>query len=108
MKTGTLMTPLHGGAAPSRLFGRMTVLAREIVSAIILEFGAGELLLKLSYPLWFQALGYAIGFDRHSSGVTTTTCGAIKEGIRGMEADLGFFACGGFLTCAPACVSPRP
>ena len=36
-----------------------------------------------------------LGFDWHSSGVTTTVCGALKEGIKGMEKELGFFIAGG-------------
>jgi hypothetical protein len=36
-----------------------------------------------------------LGFDWHSSGVTTTVTGAVKEGIRGLEKDLGFHAGGG-------------
>jgi len=36
-----------------------------------------------------------LGFDWHSSGLTTTTCGALKEGIRGIENELGFFVAGG-------------
>jgi hypothetical protein len=36
-----------------------------------------------------------LGFDWHSSGVTTTVTGAVKEGLRGREADLGLFAAGG-------------
>jgi hypothetical protein len=36
-----------------------------------------------------------LGFDWHSSGVTTTVCGALKEGIQGMEKELGFFIAGG-------------
>ncbi len=90
-----MTTPLHGGKAPYWLFNRMTALSREIVSAIVFEFGTEELLKRLSEPLWFQALGCVLGFDWHSSGVTTTVCGAIKEGIKGMETELGLFVCGG-------------
>jgi hypothetical protein len=36
-----------------------------------------------------------LGFDWHSSGVTTTTCGALKEAVRGREADFGFYVAGG-------------
>ena len=36
-----------------------------------------------------------LGFDWHSSGVTTTSTGALKEGIRGIEHDLGVYALGG-------------
>lgn len=95
MKTGITHLPLHGGRAPAWLFSRMKHLAREIVLAILYDFGTEELLRRLSDPFWFQALGCALGFDWHSSGLTTTTCGAIKEGIRGMEHEIGFFVCGG-------------
>lgn len=95
MKTGITHLPLHGGRAPAWLFGRMKHLAREIVLVILHDFGSQELLRRLSDPFWFQALGCALGFDWHSSGLTTTTCGAIKEGIKGMEHEIGFFVCGG-------------
>ena len=95
MKTGVTHLPLHSGRAPAWLFGRMKHLAREIVLVILYDFGPAELLRRLSDPFWFQALGCALGFDWHSSGLTTTTCGAIKEGIRGMEHEIGFFVCGG-------------
>jgi hypothetical protein len=36
-----------------------------------------------------------LGFDWHSSGVTTTVTGAVKEGLRGIESELGLFAGGG-------------
>ncbi|MCX7591181.1 MAG: DUF763 domain-containing protein, partial [Kiritimatiellae bacterium] len=49
----------------------------------------------LADPFWFQCLGCVLGFDWHSSGVTTTTCGALKEGIRGREKALGIFIAGG-------------
>ncbi len=95
MRTGFAHLPLHDGKAPSWLFSRMVKLAREIVCHMVAEYGPDEVLLRLSDPYWFQALGCVLGFDWHSSGVTTTTCGAIKEGIRGLEKDLGFFAAGG-------------
>ena len=38
---------------------------------------------RLSDPFWFQAFGCVLGFDWHSSGVTTTVCGALKEAVRG-------------------------
>jgi hypothetical protein len=36
-----------------------------------------------------------LGYDWHSSGVTTTVCGALKEGMRGLERELGLFVAGG-------------
>ena len=73
----------------------MTKLAREITIAVTTEFGPGEMLRRLSDPFWFQAFGCVLGYDWHSSGVTTTVCGALKEGIRGLETDLGLFVAGG-------------
>jgi uncharacterized protein len=94
-RTGTAHLPLHGGKAPAWLFTRMTKLAREITVAIVSDFGPDEMLHRLSDPYWFQAFGCVLGFDWHSSGVTTTVCGAVKEGIKGMEPELGFFVAGG-------------
>ena len=94
-RTGIANLPLHGGKAPAWLFSRMTELAREITVAIVTEFSPQEMLQRLSDPYWFQALGCVLGFDWHSSGVTTTVCGALKEGIKGMETDLGLFIAGG-------------
>ena len=95
MRTGVAYLPLHYGKAPSWLFQRMKRLAREITLFIIDVYGVEEMLLRLSDPFWFQALGCALGFDWHSSGVTTTVCGAIKEGIVGMEQELGLYVAGG-------------
>ncbi len=94
-RTGTAISPLHHGKAPAWLFGRMKALAREITSAIIMEFGQKRFLEKLSDPYWFQSLGCVLGFDWHSSGVTTTVTGALKEGIKGMEGELGLYIAGG-------------
>jgi hypothetical protein len=73
----------------------MVKLAREITIAIVSDFGAEEMLKRLSHPYWFQAFGCILGYDWHSSGVTTTLCGALKEGLRGLERDLGIFVAGG-------------
>jgi len=73
----------------------MVKLARGITIAIVAEFGPEEMLRRLSHPYWFQAFGCVLGFDWHSSGVTTTLCGALKEGIKGLETDLGLFVAGG-------------
>lgn len=94
-RTGIANLPLHYGKAPRWLFERMVKLAREITIAIVTDFGAEEMLRRLSHPYWFQAFGCILGFDWHSSGVTTTLCGALKEGIKGLERELGFFVAGG-------------
>jgi hypothetical protein len=91
MRTGIANLPLHGGKAPRWLFDRMIRLAREIVIVIVRDFGPEEVLKRLSDPYWFQAFGCVLGFDWHSSGVTTTVCGAVKQGIRGLDKELGLF-----------------
>jgi len=93
--TGLASLPLHGGKAPPWLFGRMVRLSREIVIYLASEYGTGDVLRRLSDPFWFQAFGCVLGFDWHSSGVTTTVCGAVKEGLKDVDRAIGFFAAGG-------------
>jgi hypothetical protein len=95
MKTGVAHLPLHYGKAPPWLFQRMKSLAKEIALFVIDAYGVNEILSRLSDPYWFQAFGCVLGFDWHSSGVTTTVCGAMKEGMKGMEKEVGFFITGG-------------
>ncbi|MGQ9602419.1 MAG: DUF763 domain-containing protein [Candidatus Bipolaricaulia bacterium] len=95
MHTGTAELPLHYGETPRWLFERMRELARQIALLMVDEFGPIGLMERLSDPFWFQALGSLLGFDWHSSGLTTTTGAALKEGIRGLERELGLFIAGG-------------
>jgi hypothetical protein len=94
-RTGYASLPLHGGKAPVWLFSRMVLLSREILTHIVEEYGAREVLRRLSDPFWFQAFGCVLGFDWHSSGVTTTVCGAVKESLRSTGPEWGVFAAGG-------------
>lgn len=94
-KTGTADLPLHTGKIPSWLFNLMRSLARQIIIVFCEDLGKEAFLKKLSDPFWFQAFGCALGFDWHSSGLTTTVCGAIKEALKGMERDVGLFVAGG-------------
>lgn len=95
MRTGIATLPLHFGTCPSWLFEKMSQLGRQIILVIATEFGISAFLKKISDPFWFQAFGCVLGFDWHSSGLTTTVCGALKEGIRGLERDLGLYIAGG-------------
>jgi len=94
-RTGSATLPLHGGKAPRWLFDRMRQLAPAIAEVMILEHGRSVFLQRLSDPYWFQAFGCVLGFDWHSSGVTTTVCGALKEGLAPRSNDLGIFVAGG-------------
>lgn len=95
MHTGITHLPLHYGKAPVWLFQRMKKLAREITIIIVSDFGAEEFLKRISDPCWFQSFGCVLGFDWHSSGVTTTVGGALKEGLKGLEKELGLVVAGG-------------
>jgi hypothetical protein len=89
------MMPLHWGKAPAWLFQRMVKLCRAVTEIVVTDYGADELLRRFSDPVWFQSFGCVLGFDWHSSGVTTTVCGALKEAVKGQESDLGLYVCGG-------------
>ena len=73
----------------------MTSLAREMTLAILSEEGAPGLLRRLADPVWFQAFGCVLGFDWHSSGLTTTACGALKQGLKDLSGETGIFHCAG-------------
>lgn len=87
--------PLHWGKAPAWLFQRMVKLCRAVTEIVVTDYGPDELLRRFSDPVWFQSFGCVLGFDWHSSGVTTTVCGALKEAVKGQETNLGLYVCGG-------------
>ena len=92
-RTGVAELPLHRGRAPHWLVSRMIKLAHEITTIIVDEYGAEELLRRISNPYWFQALGCALGYDWHSSGVTTVLTGVLKNAVK---PDVhGLAVCGG-------------
>ncbi|MFB6204537.1 MAG: DUF763 domain-containing protein [Candidatus Nanohaloarchaea archaeon] len=84
-KSGTADLPLHTGKAPRWLFDRMEELGGKISEVIIEEHGQEVLLERLADPYWFQAFGCVLGFDWHSSGLTTTTMGALKQALEPEE-----------------------
>ncbi len=95
IKKSIVNLPLHWGKAPHWLFSRMVKLSREIILLIIKEFGNEEVLKRISDPIWYQAFGCVLGFDWHSSGLTTTVNAAIKEALSSLEKDTGIFIAGG-------------
>jgi hypothetical protein len=87
--------PLHYGQVPPWLYQRMSKLGVAIVESIILEYGRGAVLQRLSDPCWFQALGCVLGMDWHSSGITTSVMGALKRSVNERSQELGIYICGG-------------
>jgi len=71
----------------------MTSLAKGIVTVIVDEYGRAAFLKRISDPLWFQALGCVLGYDWHSSGVTTVLTGVLKQAV--VPEEHGFAVCGG-------------
>lgn len=65
----------------------------KITTIIANEYGRGVFLHRLSDPYWFQALGYVLSCDWHSSGVTTVLTGVLKNALKPDEH--GLTPCGG-------------
>jgi uncharacterized protein len=80
--TATINLPLHGGHAPAYLVKRMIKLSYAISKVIIDEYGGHDFIRRLADPLWFQAFGCVLGFDWHSSGVTTVVSGVLKQSLK--------------------------
>jgi len=80
-RRGVVNLPLHGGKASKWLFNWMVKLTAGVVDVILYEYDSDEFLRRISDPHWFQAFSCVLGFDWHSSGTTTTTCGALKTTI---------------------------
>ncbi len=92
-RTGVARLPLHYGKAPRWLVVRMCKLAKEITAIVVDEYGTNDFLKRISDPFWFQALGCVLGYDWHSSGVTTVVTGVLKKAIAPEEH--GVAVCGG-------------
>jgi hypothetical protein len=71
----------------------MRKLAKQITAIIVEEYGMDDFLRRISDPFWFQALGCVLGYDWHSSGVTTVVTGVLKQAI--VPEEHGIAVCGG-------------
>lgn len=94
-RSGHADLPLHYGHVPSWLYERMAKLGGAITEIIVSEYGKSEFLRRISDPFWFQSLGAVMGMDWHSSGITTSVMGALKQAINPMSKELGIYICGG-------------
>ena len=72
---------MHYGHPPQYLLERMKKLAFSISRIFIAEHGTAEFLKRLADPLWFQSFGCVLGFDWHSSGLTTVVTGVLQHSI---------------------------
>jgi hypothetical protein len=78
-KVGMATLPLHGGKAPAWLFKRMVLLGKPIFKILYDIEGPDGILRRLSDTYWYQGLACILGYDWHSSGVTTVLGGVLKE-----------------------------
>ncbi|MGC8631193.1 MAG: DUF763 domain-containing protein [Thermoprotei archaeon] len=100
--SGIAVLPLHEGKAPEYLIKRMKRMASAITNLIINEYGTATFLQRISDPLWFQAFGTSMGYDWHSSGVTTVLTGVLRD-VLSMD-EYGVTVIGGkgkFMTLVP-------
>ncbi len=81
VKTGVAELPLHSGHVPSWLIEKMKKLADAIVKVIVESYNTEEFLKRVSDPFWFQSFGCVLGFDWHSSGLTTVVTGVLRESL---------------------------
>jgi len=93
MRTGVADLGLHRGRAPSWLIERMKRLAKAIVTLLVDEYGTESFLARIADPMWFQAISAVLGYDFDSSGVTSVTCGILKDVLD--SKNVGLRAAGG-------------
>lgn len=94
-RTGTADLPLHYGKVPAWLYERMSSLGKSIIEVILTDYGQDEVLRRLADPFWFQSFGAVLGMDWHSSGITTSVMGALKQAINPHSDIFGLYICGG-------------
>lgn len=94
-RSGRADLPLHYGKVPSWLYQRMASMGLAITESILLNYGSSEFIRRISDPFWFQSLGAALGMDWHSSGITTSVMGSLKQAINPRSSELGIYICGG-------------
>lgn len=92
-KVGIATLPLHSSKAPMWLLKRMVLFGKPIFNILYDMEGSDGILRRLSDTYWFQGLACILGFDWHSSGVTTVLGGVLKQIIN--PQDHGLIIAGG-------------
>uniref|UniRef100_A0A7C5Y8Q2 DUF763 domain-containing protein n=1 Tax=Caldiarchaeum subterraneum TaxID=311458 RepID=A0A7C5Y8Q2_CALS0 len=89
--SGSAVLWLAEGSVPH--FAEMVVLGREILKALVEEIGADGVVKRFADPFWLTALACVLGFEWNTSGQTTVTLKALKQGLAGT--DIPVRICGG-------------
>ncbi len=82
-RVGTARLWLVEGPVPH--YREMVELGREIMRALVEVRGPEETVRLFSDPHWLTALSCVLGFEWDTSGQTTVTLRAVKEGLKGTE-----------------------
>lgn len=81
--SGSTFLWLVDGPVPH--FQEMVILGREIMRALVNSVGADEAVKRFSDPFWLTALACSLGFEHNTSGQTTVTLKALKQGLEGTD-----------------------
>ncbi|MCS7117222.1 MAG: DUF763 domain-containing protein [Thaumarchaeota archaeon] len=90
-RVGTAKLWLVSGTVPH--YREMVELGREITRALVEACGPEETVRRFADPTWLTALACALGFEWDTSGQTTITLKALKEGL--WETDIPVRVVGG-------------
>ncbi|MCS7094628.1 MAG: DUF763 domain-containing protein [Thaumarchaeota archaeon] len=82
-RIGTAKLWLASGPVPH--YREMVELGREIVRALVEVHGPEETVRRFADPTWLTALACVLGFEWDTSGQTTITMRALKEGLEGTD-----------------------
>lgn len=77
--SGIVKLWLVDGGVPH--YREMVKLGREVMRALVEELGEEETVRRFTDPSWLSSLACVLGFEWNTSGQTTVTIDAIKEGI---------------------------
>ncbi len=93
-KLGEVDLPLHAGKCPKPVFDSITKATQSFLE-VFLSWHSPQLFLKyLGHPLWLQSFGAFLGFDWHSSGLTTVLLSALQKAGSRLKPQK-VFVCGG-------------
>lgn len=84
--------PLHNWHCPRRLFEKMVKVAENFLILFVKENWTKKLFEKLSHPLWFQSLGCYLGFDWHSSWLTTVIWWVLSQALKNINYEIWIYA----------------
>ncbi len=82
-RSGSATLWLAEGAVPH--YREMVELGREIIRALSDWMGTDEVVRRFADPFWLSSLACLLGFEWNTSGQTTVTLRALKQGLAGTD-----------------------